>query len=180
MPHEDTSAPSQVVDRGAAIPQPAPKGWFMRPTTKAGCAGFAAALALLAVYFGLLSLVSGWEFTLDQFEQFWRYIIALAGGFGTQIALYVYLRGLVSGRHAHGRIVAASGTASTTAMVSCCTHYLANLLPIIGATGLAAFAAQYQVELFWVGIVFNLAGIAFIGVRVAAASKEHERCLITT
>jgi len=47
-------------------------------------------------------------------------------------------------------------------MVSCCTHYLANLLPILGAAGLVTFASAYQIELFWAGILFNLGGIAYM------------------
>ncbi len=62
-------------------------------------------------------------------------------------------------------------------MVSCCTHYLANLLPIVGAAGLVTLATQYQVELFWIGLAFNAAGIAYIGTKVAAATKEHARCV---
>ncbi len=149
----------------------------MHPAIRASLAGLAALLALLVIYFGLLTLVSDWQFTLDQFRSFWPYIVALAAGFGAQIALYVYLRQLVSGAHAHGKVVAASGTASTAAMVSCCTHYLVNLLPILGATGLAAIVAQYQIELFWVGLAFNAAGLVYIGSKVAAASKEHAKCL---
>ena len=42
-------------------------------------------------------------------------------------------------------------------MVSCCAHYLANVAPVLGAAGLVAFAAQFQVELFWVGLAFNAA-----------------------
>ncbi|HEU0202489.1 MAG TPA: hypothetical protein VFR86_18920 [Burkholderiaceae bacterium] len=61
-------------------------------------------------------------------------------------------------------------------MVSCCTHYLANLLPIVGAAGLVTLATQYQVELFWVGLAFNAAGIAYIGTKVAAARKDHAHC----
>ena len=152
----------------------------MHSTLKAVLAGLMASLALLALYFGLLTLVSDWQFTRDQFDSFWPFIVMLAGGFGLQIALYVYLRQLVSGANAHGKVVAASGTASTAAMVSCCTHYLVNLLPILGATGLAAIVAQYQIELFWVGIAFNAAGIVYIGTKVAAASREHAKCLAAT
>ena len=140
--------------------------------------GLFAILALLAVYFGLLTLVSGWQFTLEQFAAFWPFVVALAVGFGVQIALFVYLRHLVSGAKAHGKVVAVSGTASTAAMVSCCTHYLANILPIVGAAGLVTLATQYQVELFWVGLAFNAAAIAYIGSKVAAAIKEHAQCAV--
>ena len=139
-------------------------------------AGLLSLAALLGVYFGLLTLVSGWTFALEQFGTYWHYIVALAAGFGVQVALFVFLRRLVSGSNASKKVMAVSGTASTAAMVSCCTHYLANLLPIIGTAGLVTLASQYQVELFWVGLVFNAAGIAYIGTQVAAAVKEHARC----
>lgn len=133
-------------------------------------------LALLAVYFGLLTLVSGWRFTAEQSAIYWPYVIALAAGFGIQVGLYSRLKGLVRGAAGRRTVVAASGTASTAAMVSCCTHYLANLLPVVGAAGLVTFATQYQVELFWVGLAFNAAGIAFIVSRLLQASKEHAEC----
>jgi Cu+-exporting ATPase len=141
----------------------------MKPLVKAAMAGIAAATALLVIYFGLLTLVSGWRFTLEQFAAFWPYVVTLAGGFGIQTALYLHLRQLVHGSRAHGKVVAASGATSTAAMVSCCTHYLANLLPVVGAAGLVTLATQYQAELFWVGLAFNAAGIAYIGSKVAAA-----------
>jgi len=145
---------------------------------KAAQMGLLAAAALLGVYFGLLTLVSGWAFTLEQFALFWPYVVALAAGFGLQVALFVYLRRLVSGANAHGKVVAVSGTASTAAMISCCMHYLASILPIVGTAGLVTLAAQYQVELFWVGLACNAAGIAYIGRKVAAAAKEHARCVV--
>jgi len=150
----------------------------MKNFVNAGLAGLTAALALLAVYFGLLTLVSGWPFTLEQFGSFWPYLVALAAGFGIQIALYGHLRRLVRGSAAHGKVLAASGATSTAAMVSCCAHYLANLLPIVGATGLVTLATQYQVEFFWVGLAFNAAGIAYIGAKVSAATKQHARCAV--
>lgn len=133
--------------------------------------------ALLAAYFGVLTLVSGWSFTVSQFADFWFYIVPLALGFGVQIALFVRLRQVVSRAKDTGAVVAASGTTSTVAMISCCAHYLANVAPVLGATGLVAFAAQFQVELFWVGLLFNLAGIAYIGNKLLNASREHARCI---
>jgi len=131
---------------------------------------------LLAAYFGAVSLVSGWRFTLDQFSEFWFYIVPLAAGFGVQVALYVKLREVVRRGMGTGSMVAASGTTSTAAMISCCAHYLANVAPVLGATGLMTFAAQYQVEFFWVGLAFNAAGIAYVGGKLAGAIKEHAQC----
>jgi Cu+-exporting ATPase len=139
--------------------------------------GLLAAAVLLGVYFGALSLVSGWAFTLSQFSEFWYYIVPLAAGFGLQVALFLQLRRVISSSKETGTVLAASGTTSTAAMISCCAHYLANVAPVLGATGLVAFAAQFQVELFWVGLAFNIAGIAYIGSKLLKASREHARCL---
>ena len=133
--------------------------------------------ALLAVYFGVLTLVSGWNFTLNQFSEYWYYIVPLAAGFGIQVALFVRLRQVVSRAKETGTVVAASGTTSTLAMISCCAHYLTNVAPVLGATGLVAFAAQFQVELFWVGLAFNALGIAYVGNKLFNASKEHAQCI---
>jgi P-type Cu+ transporter len=133
--------------------------------------------ALLALYFGVLTLVSGWSFTLQQFTDFWFYIVPLAAGFGLQVALFLKLREVVSRAEEAGAVIAASGTTSTAAMISCCAHYLANVAPVLGATGLVAFAAQFQVELFWVGLAFNAAGIAYVGTRLYKASKAHAHCV---
>lgn len=146
-------------------------------TGKAVAAGVAAAAALLAIYFAALTLLSGWDFTWSEFLKYRYFIGALAGGFGLQVALFIRLRAIVHGARQQGVVLATSGTASTAAMVSCCTHYLANVAPVLGAAGLVAFAAQYQVELFWVGLAFNAAGTAFIASRIVQARKEHAKCL---
>ena len=133
---------------------------------------------LLAIYFAILTLVSGWTFTVSQFSEFWYFIVPLAAGFGLQVALFTRLRHLVHQSAADSRtVVAASGTTSTAAMISCCAHYLVNIAPVLGATGLVTFATQYQLEFFWIGLAFNLAGIAFIGNRLWKATKEHAQCV---
>jgi Cu+-exporting ATPase len=126
------------------------------------------------MYFGVLTLVSGWDFTWSEFVVFWPYIVTLAVGFGAQVGLYLCLKQL-SARHHHRhhahRMVAASGTTSSAAMLACCTHYLANVLPVLGAVGAVSFVAQYQVELLWVGLVFNGAGLAYISRQVWRANR---------
>ena len=133
--------------------------------------GLSATLALLGAYLLIVSLVSGWRFAGDQFSQFWYYVIALAAGFGMQVGLYAHLKQLLHRADAVGTVAAITGTTSTAAMVSCCAHYLVNILPILGATGIATIATQYQVKFFWVGIAFNLLGIAFIVNRIITVKK---------
>lgn len=133
--------------------------------------GIVAAASLLGAYFAVLTFVSGWDYALDQFLAFRYFIVGLAFGFGIQIGLYIYLRDLIVGG---GAVLGITGTTSTAAMVSCCMHYLANLLPILGAVGAVTFVAQYQVELFWVALAFNAFGIAFMLRRIIRFRKQHE------
>ena len=146
---------------------PGPTGWF-KPLT----AGMIATAVMLALYFGVLTLLSGWSFTATEFARYWYYILPLVAGFGLQIGLYAALKQQLAQHHAGGKMVAASGTTSTAAMLSCCTHYLTNILPVIGATGAVTLVAHYQVELFWLGLAFNAAGILYIGNRLIRAARH--------
>ena len=139
---------------------------------KAAGAGSLAGGLLLGTYFGVLTLVSGWEFTIGQFGTYWHFTVALAAGFGVQVGLYTYLRCITRHGDAAGKVAAVSGGTSTAAMISCCTHYLANVVPVLGATGVVALVGQYQVELFWVGLAFNLAGVMYISSKVLQASRH--------
>jgi Cu+-exporting ATPase len=134
-------------------------------------AGAFASSALLAIYFGVLTLVSGWSFTVSQFAEFWPYIVTLALGFGTQVGLYLYLKQLSMELHQAHCMVAASGTTSTAAMLACCAHYLTNILPVLGTIGLVSLIAQYQIELIWISLAFNAAGLAYIGRQVLLARR---------
>lgn len=141
---------------------------WMRPALY----GMVALALLLGVYALVLVLVSGGEFLRVQLTQFWYFVLALAVGFGVQVSLYTRLRQVASHDSGSGKIVAVSGGTSTAAMISCCAHYAANVLPVLGATGLVALVAQYQTELFWVGIAFSLAGIVYVGRKLAAVTRH--------
>ncbi len=122
--------------------------------------GLTATIVLLTIYFTVLTFVSGWSFALSQFSSFWYFIITLSSGFGIQVGLYTYLRNAIKTQSR--KALVASGTTSTAAMISCCSHYLVNLLPILGITGIITLAAQYQIQIFWIGIVFNVLGILYM------------------
>jgi len=145
---------------------------MMTQAAKPLLAATLAVLAMLTVYFGVLSLISGWDYTLTEFLRYWPYLVALAVGFGVQIGLYVHLKQQLAQHHAGGKVVAATGTTSTAAMISCCSHYLVNVLPAVGAAGFITLVAQYQVELFWVGLAFNGTGIIFVGSKVLQARRH--------
>ena len=134
--------------------------------------GTLASTILLGVYFAVLTLVSGWDFAQSQFATYWYFIVSLTLGFGIQIALYQYIKSLVHEGLGTGKIVSVSSTTSTAAMVSCCAHYLANILPIIGATGIVTLIGQYQVEIFWFGLAANTLGIGYIINRIIKFSRQ--------
>lgn len=143
-------------------------GGWMRPVLY----GVVAFALLLGMYALVLTLVSGEAFLRAQFAQFWYFVLALAVGFGVQVGLYVRLRQVTRHDTASGKVIAVSGGTSTAAMISCCAHYVTNVLPVLGATGLVALVAQYQTELFWVGLAFSLAGIVYVGRKLATATRH--------
>ena len=138
----------------------------MEEKTRAAIIGFLGALILLAVYFSIITLISGWAFAWSQFTSFWYFILALSLGFGIQVGFYVFLQAKIKNNAGAKRMVAVTGGTSGAAMISCCSHYLVNILPIIGISGIASLLGQYQRELFWAAIGLNTAGILFIGNRV--------------
>lgn len=133
--------------------------------------GVLATSILLVVYFAIVTLVSGWSFAQDQFRQFWYFVVTLAVGFGIQVGLYSHLKSSIKGVVSPS-VVATTGATSTAAMISCCAHYLVNLLPILGAVGIITVISQYQVQLFWVGLAFNFAGIVYMASKVYKFSKH--------
>ncbi len=141
--------------------------------------GILSSSILLGIYFFILTLVSGWTYTLLQFEEFWPYIISLSLGFGIQITLYNYLKNRVRNKNAAGNIVAVSGTTSTAAMISCCTHYLVNILPILGVTGFLAIVTQYQTDFFWIGLLSNAFGIGYILYKIIQLEYPKKESLRT-
>ncbi len=147
-----------------------------RPNTiaRAVFSGLLASISLLGIYFLILTLVSGWSFAQNQFATYLYFIISLVAGFGIQIALYQYIKSLVHEMYNMRKVVGVSGATSTVSMVSCCAHYLVNLLPILGVTGFATLVAQYQIQIFWVGLVFNMFGIVYISSKIIALKKHHE------
>ncbi len=147
-------------------------GTRRREWARAAAWGVLGMLGLLLLYFGVLGAVSGFGYALGQFAEFWPFVVALAAGFGTQAGIFAWLHRAVHAAHGSGKIVAASGTTSGAAMVSCCAHYLVNLLPALGAAGVVTFVSQYQIALFWVGLIANALGIAYMGRRATAFVRE--------
>src|SRR6266702_8038703 len=95
--------------------------------------GLLAALGLLAFYLGIITLAQGWGHAIEQLAADRWFVGAIMAGFGTQIGLYTYLRGM----HLHARVggVATSTGTSTVAMLACCAHHLGEVFAIFGLSG---------------------------------------------
>ena len=131
--------------------------------------GLIAAAGLLAFYLGIITLAQGWAHALQQLAGDRWFIAAITVGFGAQVGLFVYLRGLHT-RAAAGGMAASTGT-STAAMLACCAHHLADILPIMGVAGAAVFLNAWKTPLLWLGILMNLGGILYLVYRIRAARR---------
>lgn len=152
-------AAADAAGYGLAEPASIPGGDTRRPRLwpASVLVGLLGALGLLAFYLGVITLAQGWTHALQQLADDRAFVGAIALGFGTQLALFTYLRRLHT--HAPAGGVAASTGTSTTAMLACCAHHLADLLPLLGLSGAAIFLNGYKTPLLWLGIGLNLLGI---------------------
>jgi P-type Cu+ transporter len=139
-------------------------------------AGFAASAFLAAVYFGLVTWAESWQHARDLFWQERALVLPLIIGFGVQAALYTVLKlRLFVPLHstgAPGALTGASGTTSTAAMIACCAHHVADVLPVLGLSAAAAFLAEYQKAFMVFGLLTNLAGIAIMLVVLVRARHK--------
>lgn len=138
--------------------------------------GILSTVILLSAYFAIVGFVSGIKFAESQFSEFWYFVVSLSTGFGVQVGLYNYLRQMIKNHSMSntgtGKTIAVTGTTSTLSMISCCAHYLINILPILGIAGVLSFIGQYQKGIFGIGILFNLFGIFYISRQIIRFKKQ--------
>ncbi len=141
----------------------APPSWLVPLSV-----GALGSLILTAVYVGLVALA---ESPARALEQWWgerAFNVPIVLGFGLQLGLYTVLRRGRSVARAAGGAVgaapAASGSASTLAMVACCAHRVADLLPIVGVGAAATLLASWKEPLLWLAVFSNLAGVVVLAI----------------
>ena len=127
---------------------------------KSAAAGLAGAVTMFAFYFLFLALLSGsWWHPVDDLLEFKYWIGTLVVGFGVQVGLFHHIRSVARLKGHGGKAVAVGTGTSTAAMVACCAHHLADVLPIIGFAGAALFLTEYKAVFMAIGILSNLVGI---------------------
>jgi Cu+-exporting ATPase len=125
-------------------------------------AAFLAALSLVTLYLGVLSVAKSPPEALNLFWQNRLMLLPIALGFALQVGLYVFLR-----RGLHHPVAIPSGMVTTTtgggtsatAMIACCAPALVNALPLLGFTALTTFLAKWQMPFIVTSILVNAIGI---------------------
>ncbi|MBS1270957.1 MAG: Regulatory protein AtoC [Candidatus Marinimicrobia bacterium] len=101
-------------------------------------AGMLGGLALLVVYFGIVSFANSFTHAIEEFGRIWYWIALLTAGFGIQVGLYFYIRQTLKERTrgATAEVMTAGGI-STGSMIACCAHHITDVLPVLvlGETG---------------------------------------------
>ncbi len=123
--------------------------------------GVIASLGMALFYVVIMFLTMPYSEVWYQFVSFWYLIIGIVIGFGIQVGLWVYIKNC-GHMYASGGVAGASGAMSGTAMLACCAHHLADVLPILGLSGAAIFLTQYQRPFLVLGLSINLLGIAYM------------------
>jgi Cu+-exporting ATPase len=138
--------------------------------------GTIAAVFMLAVYLTIVGLAQGWSQAVQLLRQDAFLVAPITLSFGVQVGLYTYLRAIVRARsRSGGAITGASGATSTAAMVACCAHRVADLLPFLGLSAAAGFLAAYKVPFMVFGLGVSLTGIAVILRRIVRYRAFHMR-----
>jgi len=141
-------------------------------------AGLVGAAMLTLIYFGIVSWAESPQHAIDLFWEDRWVVIPLILGFGVQSALYIILKKRLFVPIAHtgpsGALTGAGGGMSTVAMVACCAHHVADVLPILGLTAAAAFLAEYQLAFMLVGLGTTVIGIV---VMLTILFKERRKAM---
>jgi len=127
--------------------------------------GFVAGCLMLLLYAGVLSIANSPAHAFEQFLYMWYWVLPLIAGFSLQVGLFVYIRNRMLALKASGTSsgsIAASGGMSASAMVACCAHHLAELLPILGLSAVAIFVTRFQSTFLLVGVISNMLGIIYM------------------
>lgn len=125
--------------------------------------GALASAGLVGFYLAIVALAQDPTHAFRQLREDVWFIAPITVGFGTQVGLYVFLRRLHRASRGHVAVTAGSTGVSGTAMLACCAHHLADVLPVVGLSGAAIFLNEIKTPLALVGLAMNVAGVIYMG-----------------
>jgi hypothetical protein len=163
---DDHQLGEEEVMTSTAAPVPARQRTGAHVSGTSVGAGLLGAVLLGGFYAGVVGWAGGVDHLRTQAVADWPWLAAILAGFGTQIALFTELR---HRRRLNRAVAATSGTGATASalgMVACCAHHIADLAPILGASGAAVFLTGYRVPIMAAGIAVNLLGVALAARRL--------------
>ena len=116
-------------------------------------------LGLITFYLGVISIFQGFDFAILNLRSLLYLILPLVLGFGIQMGLFFSIRHKAK---LAGAVAGTTGTLSGASMIACCSHFLLNMIPLAGASGLAIFLVRYQAWFLVFGILANIVGIVLL------------------
>jgi hypothetical protein len=147
-------------------------------TKKPIIVGSIASLALLSIYFIILTIAASIEYATRQFLDIWYWIVILVLGFGGQVGLFVYIKNAIREKTAKlNAEIAATGGITTGSMIACCAHHVTDVLPIIGLSAAAIFLIRYQIPFIILGIFSNLIGLTIMLNTIQKHSLFNEKSI---
>jgi len=141
---------------------------------KATIYGGIAIIGILVLNLLVLSLLGFPIMAVDIIMRYALLFILLIGGFGLQVGLFVYLRETSA---ITCSTTATSGGISGVSMILCCSHYILNLLPFLGAViGISALTrlTNYVPHFLILGIVSNIFGVGIMYYQTKKYGKKDE------
>ena len=145
--------------------------------------GLLGSVTLTGLYFVIVSWAESPQHALELFWDDRWIIIPIILGFGVQAGLYTVLKKRlflpVASIGPSGPMMGAGGGSSTIAMVACCAHHVADVLPILGLTAAATFLAQYRITFMLVGLGTTLLGILIMLLILLKARRKEVQMMTT-
>lgn len=134
----------------------------MKIKTKARVYGILAVFIVVLINLIVLYLLDFPLMATEIIKKYFILLILLIGGLGLQVGLFTYYNSLNA---ISCSTTIASGGISGISMILCCSHYLLNILPFLGALiGISALTklSSYTIYFLLFGIASNIFGIGVI------------------
>ncbi len=133
---------------------------YRMKTNKPVIYGVAGSIGLIVFYMAVLWIAESFQHAIWELLSSWYWILLLSLGFGTQLGLWSFMRMKMKQRSIGTTVeVAASGGVSAGAMIACCAHHIADLLPVLGLSAAAVFFTTFRSPFIVLGLFSNVIGI---------------------